>query len=289
MQLLNDHMNNSSTEPSFFLLDCGRSAPVYVTECVDSTNDRLKKLADEGVKAGTVLIARRQTAGRGRMSRFFESPESGLYMSILEKPETEPERISTVTPVAAIALVKTIEKLTDLRAGEGEKGISIKWPNDVQIGHRKICGILTELHTSCDSFQKESPWQLIIGIGVNVNTKLPDFSEKVREIAGSVSEAAGTELSLDLFAATMIGEFDALYQAWEENDPGVLSDYRDFCSTVGKEIYVIDTVSGIGKTDEAVRKKAFALGINDDFSLHVRYEDGTCGNINSGEVSVRVR
>lgn len=265
-----------------------RSAPVVVLDCVDSTNDRLSRMALDGAVAGTVLIARRQTAGRGRMSRFFESPENGLYLSILEKPHTDPAKIRTVTPLAAIALIRTVQTLTDISPGEDAGCISIKWPNDVQIGSRKICGILTELHTAPEPDAAE-PYHLIIGIGVNVNTDMSELSEKVREQAGNIAEAAGKRLDPDEFAEKLITEFDRLYKEWENETGSIIEEYRNCCSTAGKDIFLYDTANSAGSLNEAGCRSAFVCGINDDFSLNVLYEDGSRGSVISGEVSVRVR
>ena len=140
-----------------------------------------------------------------------------------------------------------------------------------------------------DPADADTPWHLIVGIGVNVNTSPEDLPPELREIAGSIAEAAGGKLDIDRFALSLIEEFDLLYQAWEAEDPVVLSDYRKYCTTIGKDIFVIDTVQAMTSPEGSARRSAFVCGINDDFSLKVRYEDGSTGKVNSGEVSVRVR
>ena len=121
----------------FTRLDAERKAPVLYARSIDSTNNALKKLAAQGAPDGTVLWASEQTAGRGRLGRSFLSPEGGLYLSMLWRPDCPPEKTVSLTSCAAVALCRCLEAWPEL-------DVSIKWPNDVLLGGRKLCGILTE-------------------------------------------------------------------------------------------------------------------------------------------------
>ena len=244
-----------------------RTAPILVLETVDSTNTRLKALAREGAAHGTVLLARQQTGGRGRRGRSFVSPPGGLYLSMLLRPGCEPARCSTLTPLAAVAVRRAVIACT---AAAPE----IKWPNDLQLAGKKLCGIMTEPLSD-----GEGP-QVVIGIGLNGNTRREDFPPALRDTACSLRTETGHPVDLDALAERLIGELDGLYAAWCADACCCLEEYRAACSTVGREISLLQN----GES-----RPARTLGINEDFSLRVRYPDGSCEDIRFGEVSVRSR
>jgi len=242
-----------------------RRAPVYTLERVDSTNTRLKELARQGAPDGTLLIAREQTSGRGRLGRSFASPPGGLYLSMLLRPPRAAERCASLTPLAALAV---------RRAAAACAGVTpaIKWPNDLLLHGKKLCGILTELSGSA-----QAP-QLIVGVGVNVNTAPEDFPEELRESACSLFGETGRRVALDALAQRLAAELDALYAAWLRDERSFLEEYRAACVTVGQEILVLQNGAG---------RPARALGIREDFSLEVEYADGSREALRFGEVSVR--
>lgn len=242
----------------------GRRAPVIYEDCVSSTSTVLKELAQKGAAHGTVLIAHRQTGGRGRLGRSFESPPGGLYMSMLLRTALPPERTVTITPMAAVAVC---------RAAEGVCGLSpeIKWPNDVLLGGRKLCGILTEM-----SAEKVGA-RLVLGIGVNINTPIEAFPQELRDAVCSIRSHTGREASVPRFAERLIAELDSLFPAWEEDSGAFLPEYRRRCSTVGQDIVILQN---------GVSRPGRALGINEDMSLRIATEAGE-ENMRFGEVSVR--
>ena len=125
---------------------------------IDSTNLEAARLATGGAAEGTLVVADAQTAGRGRRGRQWESPQgAAIYMSLILRPEAEPERVSGLTLVMALAVVQALEKL-------GLSGCQIKWPNDIVMNRKKLCGILTELH-----MENGKVSDVIIGVGINVN------------------------------------------------------------------------------------------------------------------------
>ncbi len=231
-----------------------------------STNTALKQLAAQGAPAGTVLIADRQTGGRGRLGRSFDSPAGlGLYFSLLLRPEIEAAAVPHATLRAGLAAAEAVEVCTGLRPG-------IKWPNDLVVGSRKLCGILSEAGISAGG---RLDW-LIIGIGVNVNQNPEDFPPALRETATSlricehpVDRAA---LAAELMRQLLLLEADL-------RDPArYLARYEERCITLHREVQLLQSGSAI---------PAYALGIAPDGGLRVQLTDGTEKIVGSGEVSVR--
>ena len=233
----------------------GRAAPVLFEERVDSTNLYLRRLAATAAD-GTAVIAASQTAGRGRMGRSFLSPAGGLYLSVLLRPDCEAARLPSLTPLAALAVCRAVEGVCGARCG-------IKWPNDVLLDGKKICGILVE-----SVLGGEKPC-VIVGVGINANT--PSFPEELRPVAGSIAAATGEPVELDALAAALLSQLDALYAQWL-SDGG--REYRRLCVSVGREVL-------------AGGRRGLALAVGDDYSLRVRREDGTEEELRFGEVSVR--
>jgi len=235
---------------------------------IDSTNTRARELARQGAAHGTVLIADHQTGGRGRRGRSFLSPAgAGIYMSVILRPHCAPQEIMHLTCAAAVAMCDAVEAATGFRPG-------IKWTNDLVFGKRKIAGILTEL-----GFDNSGNADFaVIGIGINCLQRESDFPEEIRDIAGSLASVSGRKIDRAAVAAAMM---DALYRM----DTGLLmskqdmlNHYRSDCITLGKEISLV-------RGDEI--RHGTALDIDDEGALIVRFPDGNCETVNSGEVSVR--
>lgn len=241
-----------------------RTAPVLWMDSVDSTNTRLKELAREGAAHGTALIARRQTGGRGRSGRSFESPPGGLYLSLLLCPDCPPERTVSLTAVSALAVRRAVGRACG-------RFPDIKWPNDLLLDGRKICGILTE-----QSFTGKA-LQVVIGVGINVNTGLEDFSPELRRKLGSLLSQTGRRMEIDVLAGLVLEELDGIYAVWLQDGGRLLEEYREACVTRNREVIILQN----GKM-----RRAKALEINDDFSLSVLTEAGE-ERVSFGEVSVR--
>lgn len=240
-----------------------REAPIIYEPVLDSTNLLLKALAERGAREGTVAIASRQTAGRGRLGRSFQSPEGGLYLSILLRPDCTLERAAGLSILAAVAVCRAVREATGLQPG-------IKWPNDVIVDSRKLCGILVE------SAAEGSGCRVIIGIGINANTAPEDFGEDIRSTVCSILGETGKRTDTRELARRLIRQLDGLYEQWKSGS-SVLDEFRGLCLNLGREVLVR---RGEGR-------KALALNVNDDGSLRVRYEDGSEEDIRYGEVSVR--
>lgn len=232
-----------------------------------STNDRAKALALQGAAHGTIVLANRQSAGRGRFGRVFHSPEgSGVYFSCVLRPGIPAERAVLVTAMAAVAVARTMESLADVKAG-------IKWVNDVYIGDRKACGILCEAGMDFESGQLD---YVVMGIGVNVG--FMEFPEELREIATSLSNACGRAVSRPRFIAELVNQLNLLYPQLDAG--GFMEEYRARSNVIGREVEVFRG---------SERYPARAIAISDGGSLIVRRTDGSEQQLHSGEISLKLR
>ncbi|NJE47547.1 biotin--[acetyl-CoA-carboxylase] ligase [Thermococcus sp. GR7] len=187
---------------------------------VDSTNEYAKLIAlDE--REGTVVVADRQTAGKGRKGRTWASPEGGLWMSVILKPKAESKHLSKLVFIGALAVVDTLWKF-GIEAG-------IKWPNDVWVNGRKICGVLTEGRIG--EF-------VILGIGLNVNNDAP---EELRKMATSMREFLGREVSLSEVFRALIRNLDHWYRLFLNGRYAeIISALKERSIVLGKEVKIID-------------------------------------------------
>lgn len=234
---------------------------------IDSTNRYLKELAAAGAPEGTVVIANKQSAGRGRLGRSFFSPEEkGIYMSILLRPEIELQRSVLITSMAAVAVARAVEKVSGIPA-------QIKWVNDIFIHQKKVCGILTEAGINAETGSLD---YAVLGIGINVGSM--EFPEELQNIATSVSNECGREVSKEELTEKVLKELEGLYPTlW---DGSFLKESKARSILLGKEISVLDAEVPGG----AYQAKAVEL---DDMGHLVIERDGRREVLNSGEVSVR--
>ena len=242
---------------------------LQVYKTISSTNTVLKGLAAEGAGEGLALIAEEQTAGRGRMGRsFYSPPESGLYLSLLLRPEMRAVDAVRLTACAAVAVAEAIEALSGREA-------QIKWVNDIFVGGRKVCGILTEASVDCESGMMH---YVIVGIGVNTHVPDGNFPEELRGIAGA---AFGSEPVPELRCRLAAEILDRLSDyAANPAAPAVFEGYRRRSLVLGREISILSP----GRDPEP----AVAVDLGEDYSLLVRLPDGSTRRLNSGEVSVKV-
>ncbi len=253
-----------------FLTD-DRSDSLYVFDSVGSTNTVLKEMASEGAVSGTVVIADHQSGGKGRRGRSFESPSgAGIYLSYLLKPESGFDKISDLTSWTAVAVADAIKRAFGLDS-------QIKWVNDLLMNRKKICGILTEVTVEGESGFIDT---CIIGIGINVNES--SFPDEISEIATSLSiENGGKTFNRAKLASEIIKSMDDLKSRWPD-DPYYLERYRELNITTGSKITAFPLMAENGQG-----RKGTALEINEDFSLKVKFDDGSVQDLKSGEVSVR--
>ncbi len=241
------------TEYTSALPDC------RVFECIDSTNTEAKRMCADGYVGNAVLVAREQTAGRGRMGRaFYSPPATGAYFSILYTPETPLEDAVRITSAASVAVMRAIRALTGRQC-------AIKWVNDLYLGGKKVAGILTEAVTGA------SGSQIIVGIGINLTTE--DFPNELASIAGALGTEALPPLRL---VAAVYGELERYLRAPE--DTSWLSDYRAHSMVIGKPVTW-------GKGD--LTEHGDAVGIDETGALLVKREDGATVRLSTGEITLR--
>ncbi len=253
-----------------FLEEKWIDVPIYTYKTLESTNKTAKQLALENAIHGTAVFSNRQTSGRGRLGRDFFSPDStGIYMSILLKPDFDITKSVLVTTAASVAVARAIEKLFDVEC-------KIKWVNDIYIDNRKVCGILTEAVTNFESGQIE---YVVLGIGINCTPPSGGFPPELRSIAGSIcpDPADAAAFPRNNLAAELINQVLDVIENLSARS--FIKEYRERSLVVGKEISVIrNGVPTPGK----------ALYIDNDGALIVQLSTGGMHTLNSGEISIRL-
>lgn len=240
---------------------------LIVLDEVDSTSSHLKQLSISGAKHGTIVVANSQTAGRGRLGRSFHSPAGkGIYMSILLNNSMQFSKSVELTAFAAVATCQAIEETLDIIP-------KIKWMNDITINDKKFCGILTETIIQCGK-----TCNVIVGIGINVDCILEDFPPQLQGHVTSLSMHTAQPINRVNLIAEIILSFARMYETVMTDITPYRKRYIELSSYIGRNIYVYHN----GK-----RRPAYVVGINDDFTLHVRYEDGTEETLHNEETSVR--
>ena len=240
---------------------------IYFYHEIGSTNDECKKLAEEGAKHGTLVVAEKQTKGKGRRGRSWESPKgTGIWMTLLLRPDIEPYNSSGLTLVTAMAINKAVQEITGLDA-------KIKWPNDIVVNGKKVTGILTEM-----SAQPEMINYIVIGIGINVNTE--EFPEDIAKTASSLKIESGKTIKRSSIIALFGKYFEQYYAKYiKTQDMSLLIDeYNKELINVDRQIKVLakeNSYTGIAK------------GINRHGELIVETENKELKNVVAGEVSVR--
>jgi len=221
-----DRLGELEVRPLLNTHDVGQALHWY--EEVGSTNDVAKELADEGALHGEVVIAERQSAGRGRRGRSWSSPpRKNLYLSVVLRPDLPPARAPEVTLLAAVAVCQAVRRA-------GVASAAIKWPNDVLASGRKLAGVLTEMAAEVERVQ----W-LVVGIGVNVNAAADDFPDELRELATSLLIERGDPVPRALFAAALLTALEEwLDRHAAEGFAPVRAAWREMSDTLGREVRV---------------------------------------------------
>ncbi|MGM9680909.1 MAG: biotin--[acetyl-CoA-carboxylase] ligase [Eubacteriales bacterium] len=235
---------------------------LFVFDTIDSTNNEAKRMVSSGYSGCALVIAGEQTGGRGRLGRSFYSPaDTGIYLSLILQPKDSISKVMRITAAAALAVCSAIEECSGLCP-------MIKWVNDIYLGDRKICGILSEAVTDIESGTVQS---VVVGIGINITTS--DFPAEISDRASSI----GMAISRPLLAAAVC---DRLLDLWKRlSDPALMEDYRRRSLVIGKEI---DFYSGQEK------RTGKAVGIDDDGGLLVEC-DGETVALSTGEISIRLK
>ena len=240
---------------------------IYYYEETGSTNIDAKRLGEEGAAHGTIVVADKQNAGRGRRGRAWQSPAGkDIYFTILLRPSFEPDKASGLTLVMALSVAQAVERKCNLKAG-------IKWPNDVVLNGKKICGILTEMNMETDYIQ-----HVVIGVGINVN--LDEMPEEISQTATSILWESGEKTARAELLQEVLARFEENYGMYEkESDLSyMLEEYNSYLVNVGKQVKVLDPKGEF---------EGIARGINASGELLIETPDGKVAEVYAGEVSVR--
>lgn len=226
---------------------------IYNHDIVDSTNDIANGLAKEGIKEGTVVVAEVQNYGKGRLDREWFSPKGGLWLSIILRPDIEPSEAIKLTLMAGVAVARTLRSLYNLDA-------KIKWPNDVLIEDKKVCGILTEVR----SYENRIDY-IILGIGINANFDLGDLPKEIRNLSTTLRGEIGKELELEKLLLALLMEIDKYYEILKTGDTNrILSEWKELSATLGRGV----KISTLKETIEGI-----ALDVDDIGALIVKTND----------------
>ena len=245
--------------------------PMTILPETPSTNTLAREAGDAGAPHGSVFAAASQTAGRGRRGRSFCSPDgTGLYVSLLLRPQMDPVHSVRITTAAAVALCRALETM-------GVTDISIKWVNDIFRSGRKIAGILTEASFTPDAKMRYA----VLGVGVNLSPPDGGFPPEIADIAGAVWDQPVQNGRARLLAA-FLTEFFALYGTLTDESASHMEEYRRRCFVLGQPVTVIPT-GGLPSYD------AVADDIDEECRLRIRLPDGRTETLSTGEISVRVQ
>jgi BirA family biotin operon repressor/biotin-[acetyl-CoA-carboxylase] ligase len=237
---------------------------LHCHDLVDSTNLLARELARKGGAHGTVLSAESQSQGRGRLGRSWVSPaHKNLYLSVILRPGLPADRLPQVGLLAGVAACDTLREW---------QPATLKWPNDVLIEGRKVCGILAEMEGDA------SGPTVILGIGVNVNAEETDFPDELRRKAGSLLLAAGRPVERVRVAGRLLTHLETWYDTWtQEGFAPIAAAWRERSGLVGQMIHV---------AEPGTENAGQVIGLDDDGALRIRLPSGDEHRVVAGDVTV---
>lgn len=240
---------------------------IYQYDTLPSTNRTAMEMAAEGAPEWTVVVAGHQSAGRGRLNRTFYSPEgTGLYMSIILRPQIPPSQALKITAAAAVGVAETLDEMFGVRA-------EIKWVNDILVAGKKVCGILTESRLSGSELEFA-----VLGIGINLTAPEGGFPEEIQSIAGAVAE----QVEADTFQNVIrkfLEVFYPHYQNLTAEPCPFLPAYKARLCCLHRPVHIIGA--------DGSKRAGTPIDLEPDFSLRVAMEDGTVQSLKAGEISLR--
>jgi biotin-[acetyl-CoA-carboxylase] ligase BirA-like protein len=240
---------------------------ILFTHRVSSTNDWAKELASFGATEGTAVIAETQTVGHGRLGREWVSPKGGLWFSVILRPEKlRPMEAAKLVFAAGLAVAEVLHELYDLP-------VETKWPNDVMINGRKVCGILAEMNTKGRRVN-----YVIIGIGVNANFDVENvFQDELRKTATSLERELGRKIPIDELLKALLEEFEYFYELFlKEGFIPILDRWKKHARFLGHQVEV---------SDGAEKISGLACDVDVNGSLVLKSEDGKITHVLVGDVS----
>jgi BirA family biotin operon repressor/biotin-[acetyl-CoA-carboxylase] ligase len=241
---------------------------VHHFDSIDSTNRHAMELARQGAAEGVVVVAESQTAGRGRLGRAFFSPSGvSFYGSIILRPDIPPARAPQITLIAGLAVAETLERHAGMRPG-------LKWPNDVRLRDRKVCGILTEMECEADRVL-----YVVCGPGINLNVVAEEFPPELRSIATSVLAETGRTVDRASFAADLFARFERHYDEFLARGlVSIRERWQSYSVLEGRWV----SVEGVGGDVEGR-----VVGIDDDGALCLESRSGKVARAIAGDVTLK--
>ena len=241
---------------------------LYVFNEVSSTNTVAKFLSMHNIDDGTVIISEKQTKARGRSGKAWESPIGGVWLSIVLNPHVDHTKLPLITLATGVAVAKTLEKI-------GVENPEIKWPNDIMINGKKVCGILTEAVTKFNTIES-----VIIGVGIDANLDLNEFPEELKEGTTTLEKELGRKGNENLLIRTFLEEFEEISELFDhEGYEEILKEWRKRSYSIGK---IVEVREPFNKNYDA-----YVLGISREGALVVEKIDGTLEKVISGECIIK--
>jgi len=232
-----------------------------------STNDMAKELACIGAREGTVIVAETQTRGKGRLGREWISPVGGLWFSVILRPRVSPEHSPKLTLLAAVTVAKTLAALYHLR-------VQVKWPNDVLIDGKKVCGILTEASTKDKRLNF-----VVVGFGINVDFPLGKLPAYLHDSTTTLRKELDKDVNIETVFHSVLEQLEHYYLIFKEgNFETVLAEWRRFAKFLGSYVYVISINEKI---------EGWAIDVDNYGALIIKLKDQTIRKIVAGDVTLR--
>ena len=241
---------------------------LYVFDEVKSTNTVAKFLAMNGAENGTVVISEKQTDAKGRSGKAWASPVGGIWLSLIVKPNVDYSKLPMITIGTGVAVAKAIER-TGITSAE------IKWPNDIIIHDKKVCGILTEAVTTFNTIDS-----VIIGVGIDANIDIDDFPEELQDGTTTLANELGRKEDENVLIRLFLEEFEKIAETFNNGDyESILKDWRKRSYSVGK---IVEVREPFNKNYDA-----YVVGIGREGALIVEKIDGTLEKVISGECIIK--
>ena len=241
---------------------------LYIYKEVTSTNTVAKFLSMNDVENGTVVISEKQTKARGRSGKQWESPLGGVWLSIILNPNVDHSKLPLITLATGVAVAKTLERI-------GVENPEIKWPNDIMINGKKVCGILTEAVAKFNTIER-----VIIGVGIDSNIDINQFPQELQDGTTTLKEELGREGNENYLIKVLFEEFEKISELFiHEKYETILKDWRKRSYTIGKIVEVKEPFN--------TSYDAYVLGIGKEGALVVEKIDGTLEKVISGECIIK--
>ena len=241
---------------------------LYVYNEVKSTNTVAKFLAMNGAENGSVVLSEKQTDARGRSGKAWASPIGGIWLSIIVKPKVDYSKLPLITIATGVAVAKAIERT-------GIKNAEIKWPNDILIHDKKVCGILTEAVTQFNTIDS-----VIIGVGIDANIDIDDFPEELQDGTTTLADELGRKEDENVLIKLFLEEFEKIGEQFNNGEyEEILKEWRKRSYSIGK---IVEVREPFNKNYDA-----YVIGIGKEGALIVEKIDGTLEKVISGECIIK--